>query len=297
MTYFDPQPIREPFYFSMDFEDIGADMLRSLGLDDSARAREALLWRTYADIQAFVTDHLGGRPVTYFCTGILGRFAPSLIRQIAADGNEIACHYNFHDAVWRDSPEEVARQIDLAIGSLERASQSSVEGFRAPMFSITAGNVEHYRVLASRFRYDSSLIVDVTEGFIEAHYAHLTCDGAMRLFPVPMRRKRGIRHKAGGTFFKFFPSSWTEQVLSEAARAGLPPLFYIHPYEFTSDARFMLRFSQLKGLGPLKSAFWWARQSQWHLVGNAMVGSKLARLARRFEHQGAMRDLLAGGRP
>lgn len=293
MTSSDSSRARTPFYFTVDFEDIGADMLRGLGLDDSARAREDILWRTYADIQAFVAAHMQGRPVTYFCTGVLGRFAPSLIRQIAADGNEIACHYNFHDAVRGDAPDEVKRQVGIAIDSLEIAGQSAVEGFRAPMFSISADNVEQYQALASRFRYDSSLIADVVRGFDEADYAHLTRNGAMRLFPVPMIRKGRIRHKAGGTFFKFFPTQWSDQALAGAHRAGLPAVFYIHPYEFTRDARFMLGLSQLKGLGAFRGAYWWARQSQWHLAGNAMVPSKLAELARRCEHQGAMRDLLA----
>lgn len=285
---------RIPFYFTVDFEDIGADMLRFLGIDLSASAREDILWRTYNDIAAFMKSSLGGRPATFFCTGVLGLHAKDLIAQIARDGNEIACHSHFHDAVHRDSPELFARRLAEAVEALENASNSTVLGFRAPMFSVLAEHTRHYRAIADRFAYDSSIIVDAGMPFDEGRYAAITNDGSMRLFPVPAIRKLGaVKHKPGGTFFKFFPLDWTMEALIAARANGLAPISYLHPYEFVSDGRFRLAWPQLKPLGLAKQTYWWARQAQWHMVGNGQIMGKLEALSRRFEHQGNMRDLLA----
>ena len=292
MTFSETETVRSPFYFTVDFEDIGPDMLRGLGLDDTARAREALLMRTYEDIRSFVTERLQGRPVTFFCTGILGRYAKDVIAEISRDGHEIACHYNFHDPVFADAPAVVDRQVAQAIDALQEASGQDVIGFRAPMFSIAAENVEQYRTLAARFRYDSSLIADVDQRFREDAFSNISNDGAMRLLPVPAIRKGGlIRHKAGGTFFKLFPLSWSEEALRLAPSAGVLPIFYIHPYEFTSDGRFRLGLEDLARLGPMKQMYWWLRQTQWHNAGNSGVRRKLDRLTSRFEHQGVLRDV------
>lgn len=285
---------KPPVYLTIDFEDIGTDMLRMLGLDPTARAREAVLARTYEDIRTFARDHLGGRPMTFFCTGVLGLYAKDVVAEIARDGHEIACHYHFHDPVFADSPVVVDRRAAEAIESLEAASGSEILGFRAPMFSIRREHVGQYQALARRFRYDSSLIADVDEAFDESAHGEISDSGRMRLFPVPKVRKlRRIGHKAGGTFFKFFPLAWTLDALSRATQAGAPPVFYIHPYEFTSDGRFKLSRRQLAPLGSAKQTYWWLRQSQWHDVGNAAVMAKLKTLAAQTEHQGNMRDLLS----
>jgi hypothetical protein len=284
---------RQPFYFTVDFEDIGTDMLRDFGIDMSARAREDLLWRTYQDIQGIIKATLGDRPVTFFCTGVLGLHARDLVAEIARDGHEIGCHYHFHDAVAGDSPELVERRAAEAINALQEASGTEVLGFRAPMFSIEATDVAQYQMLARRFAYDSSLIADVAKGFEEEKFAAITGNGAMRLFPVPSVCKAGrVHHKAGGTFFKLFPLTWTQEALAGAHARRMAPVFYLHPYEFVSDGRFRLSLRQLKKLGPAKQAYWWLRQTQWHNVGNQGVHAKLERLASTFEHQGAMRDLL-----
>lgn len=288
------QPDRPPFYFSVDFEDIGADMLRFLGIDKTAAARKDKLWRSYEDIKSFAEKSLDGRPITFFCTGVLGVYAKDLIAKIARDGNEIACHYHFHDAVFKDSPDVMDRRLSEAIDALESASNSKVVGFRAPMFSVRREHSEHYRKIARRFRYDSSIIANARCPFDESSYADITNDGDLKLFPVPMIRKLNkICHKAGGTFFKLFPIEWTVDALSTAHQNGLSPVFYMHPYEFSDDRRFMLSRSDLRPLGFVRQNYWWARQAQWHSVGNSQAMSKLESLARKFAHQGNMRDLLA----
>lgn len=285
---------RPPFYFTMDFEDIGADMLRFLDIDLSASAREDILWRTYNDISAFVKSSLGGRPVTFFCTGVLGLHAKDLIAQIAKDGNEIGCHYHYHDAVYKDAPALFDRRLGEAVEALENASNSRVSGFRAPMFSVLADHIQHYGMIANRFEYDSSIIIDAGKTFDENSYAAITNGGALRLFPITAVRKLGrIRHKPGGTFFKFFPVRWSREALAAAQANGTTPLFYVHPYEFVSDGRFRLNWSQLKPLGLARQSYWWARQTQWHTVGNGQVMGKLEALSRSFAHQGNMRDLLS----
>ena len=51
-----------------------------------------------------------------------------------------------------------------------------------------------------------------------------------------------IKYKSGGTFFKFFPFLFTDQLLKQAAKNGIIPIVYIHPYEFENGKNFRIAF-------------------------------------------------------
>jgi hypothetical protein len=69
-------------------------------------------------------------------------------------------------------------------------------------------------------------------------------------------------------------------------------LIYLHPYEFVTDRSFSVTWSELEGAQLPRRAYFWARQCQWHVVGNRGLLSKLARVLEEFEHAGPMKTLL-----
>lgn len=267
-------------HLSIDFEDFAHDLKRDLGLWDTGPLRIDALWRSYQEIDAFLTRHGGpqGRKATFFCTGIIADQAPDLIARIAADGHEIACHYHFHDEMDRQDIGTVTAMLARARDTLEAASGQPVRGFRAPKFRITRNTPEQYRAVAGTFAYDSS--------FPAANLASVVTfrqELGLEDFPIlPIFsgrfHGRGPMLRLGGTYLKLFPLAVAQNLVAQARQAGFAPHIYLHPYEFTADGSYALSAAERRPLGWRKGAYWGVRQAQWNRVGNAGLPDKLAAL-------------------
>ena len=95
---------------------------------------------------------------TFFVLGEVGSDHPGLVRRIARDGHEVACHSYHHTLVSDQSPDEFRADIRRAKAVLEDVAGQPVVGYRAPTFSIGASERWAYAILAEEgFRYDSSI--------------------------------------------------------------------------------------------------------------------------------------------
>jgi len=283
-----------PVTISIDLEDFSQDYRRYVAGAQDYRVRTEALWSAYRKIEAFCQSRLGGRRMTFFTTGVLAHHFPDLIGAIASDGHEIGCHYYFHDNVGREDPVLFGQRLDQAIDALSAASRQEILGFRAPNLSITRDMVAHYREIAKRFSYDSSLAIETAFSEFSGEWNDITLDGKMRLFPVAMDHRFGGRLKvrSGGSYMKLFPIEWTIATLKKAYRNSFMPAMYLHPYEFVDDQSFWVTWSELEGAPLPRRALSWARQLQWHVVGNRGIPAKLARTLEEFEHIGPMKMLL-----
>ena len=71
---------------------------------------------------------------------VLGKFAeafPRLIREIRAEGHEIACHGYGHVEIFNQSRQEFAHDVNRSKDVLEQILGERVKGYRAPDFSIS----------------------------------------------------------------------------------------------------------------------------------------------------------------
>ena len=132
-----------PFYLSIDFEDSYHDTLRELG-KKNPDSKDAALKKSYEIIKMVKKRYLNQRPLTFFVTGILAKKHPKLIRKIFEDGNEIGCHYNFHDDINKSNRQNLAKNLDIAIDSISKAIGVKPIGFRAPNFAIDEDNIWAY---------------------------------------------------------------------------------------------------------------------------------------------------------
>jgi hypothetical protein len=279
-------------YLSIDFEDIAHDFKRERRIDLDGPLREDALWRAYEAIDGFLRKDLGGVRSTFFTTGVVAEKLPSIVARIAADGHEIACHYHFHDPARADPPATFADNLRRAIDALEAASGQKILGFRAPRFSLGPEDAAHFRILERHVAYDSSLGASDAAGLAAMRRAlGLT---SLALFPVALVRvASGMPPvRSGGSYLKLFPGSVTLRAMQKAAAGGLAPLVYLHPYEFVADRSFFVRRREMTGMSSRSRAYWLLRQSQWHVVGNRSVTSKLRRIARNWRFAGPMRALL-----
>jgi polysaccharide deacetylase family protein (PEP-CTERM system associated) len=179
-----------------------------------------------------------GVHATFFVLGWVAERFPSLVREIAAAGHEIASHgyghrlvYDLTEAAFRD---DVRRSKDL----LESATSSPVFGYRAPSYSVTPRSLWALDVLIEEgFRYDASIFPIYHDRYgiptsprhpflLQREYSLLEAPASTVQwgpFNLPI---------AGGGYFRILPYAWTRwgiNRLNQVERA--PAIFYLHPWE------------------------------------------------------------------
>jgi len=95
---------------------------------------------------------------TFFTLGWIAERYPQLVRQIVAQGHELASHGYAHERASDQSAEVFYADIQQAKTILEDLSGQPVIGYRAPSFSIGSNNLWAFDCLArAGYRYSSSI--------------------------------------------------------------------------------------------------------------------------------------------
>ena len=121
---------------TVDFEDFSHDLGRKLGILHNVKSRKYALSNSYDYFMDFMNKKFEICQATFFCTGILAKTHPNLIKRISDDGHEIACHYFYHDDLNKDSITAAKKNLIQAKDTLQQASGQEILGFRAPRFSL-----------------------------------------------------------------------------------------------------------------------------------------------------------------
>ena len=79
--------------------------MRSLGL--KPRVNYDALRLGYKLINDFTEAKLSSKKITFFTTGTVAKTFPELLQEISNDGHEIACHYHYHDLMYKESNDEI----------------------------------------------------------------------------------------------------------------------------------------------------------------------------------------------
>lgn len=222
---------------------------------------------------------------TFFVLGWVAARHPGLVRSIAAQGHEVACHGYGHQMITRLSRAEFAADLDRAKGTVEDAAGVAVIGYRAPTFSVVRETLWSLEVVAEAgFRYDSSIfpIVHDRYGMPDApRFPHRRPAGegsSIAEFPLSTVRRLNWRFPvAGGGYFRLLPYALTAWALRDLNRKeGQPAVVYLHPWEIDAgQPRLPVdRLTQLR-----------------HSVNTHTTESKLRRLVRDFAFA-PVRDVL-----
>ncbi len=125
---------------------------------------------------------------TFFTLGWIAERYPALVRRIVDGGHELASHGYGHERVSDLSEAAFFNDIHRAKALLEDIAGTCVHGYRAPSFSIGAGNLWALDALQrAGYRYSSSIypIQHDHYGMPDApRFAHQIRDG---LSPSPAR--------------------------------------------------------------------------------------------------------------
>ncbi len=182
----------------------------------------------------------GNALATFFILGQVAAAHPSLVRKIAGEKHEIACHGNRHELVSRQTPDEFRADVRHAKAVLEDITGEPVIGYRAPNFSIGRAQAWAYDVLLTEgFRYDSSTYPIRHDSYGDHDAPRFPHEvwrrGSQQLieFPIGTTRVLGVNFPVGGGgYFRLLPMAVTRAGIRRVnAREQRPTLFYFHPWE------------------------------------------------------------------
>jgi polysaccharide deacetylase family protein (PEP-CTERM system associated) len=173
---------------------------------------------------------------------MLGKFAerfPQVVKEIQADGHEVACHGHGHLEIGRQSPEEFLADVRRSKDLLEQIIGTSVKGYRAPDFSIVRNTLWALDALAEAgFEYDSSIVPAQLPRYGIAGWpevpVRVQLDGGSSILEAPLATFRAFGRSwpiGGGGYHRLLPG-FASRYFARRVMSAAPFVFYCHPYEF-----------------------------------------------------------------
>lgn len=177
-----------------------------------------------------------GATATFFTLGWVAQRYPQLVRDIVAGGHELASHGYGHLRASEQSREEFRNDIVSAKALLEDIGGRPVLGYRAPSFSIGAGNLWAFDVLQEAgYRYSSSVypVKHDHYGMPDApRFAHWVRDGLLEVPATTVQFGQRKLPCSGGGWFRLMPYALSRWLIRRVnAVDGQAAVFYMHPWE------------------------------------------------------------------
>ena len=234
-------------------------------------SRECRVERNVDRILALLEE--GDTKATFFTLGWIAERYPVLVRRIVEGGHELASHGYGHERVSDLSEAAFFNDIHSAQALLEDIGGVRVQGYRAPSFSIGAGNLWALDTLQrAGYRYSSSIypIKHDHYGMPDApRFAHQIRDGLIEVPPTTLRMLNRNLPSSGGGYFRLFPYALSRWMLRQVnCQDHAPAVFYFHPWEIDGGQ------PRIQGIG-LKTRF-------RHYVNINRMEPRLGRLLRDF---------------
>ncbi len=177
---------------------------------------------------------------TFFTLGWIAQRYPQLINDIVNEGHELASHGYGHERASDLSPANFFIDIDSSKKILEDISGVSIQGYRAPSFSIGENNLWAFECLArAGYKYSSSIYPIKHDHYGMPGFSRYPVDVGAGLLEVPITTVQLFNKNlpsSGGGYFRLFPyflSRWLINKINEKDKR--PAIFYFHPWEIDVD--------------------------------------------------------------
>lgn len=214
------------FLFSVDLEDI------RLRLDSPEKYEERVPLNTHKYLDWLKKYN---QKCTFFVTGDIAVLYPSLIREIVSQGHEIACHTHAHIPLDKMTPYEFKRDIEKNVEVLYQAGAQKIEGFRAPIFSLTPKTKWAHDVLTELgFTYSCSVLPAKNPfyGWEDFGFAPKKMNSTLVEIPLTMGKFGPLVVPAvGGVYFRALPLLSIKHIAKRCAKNNVPAVGYFHPYD------------------------------------------------------------------
>lgn len=236
-----------------------------------------------------ILELLAARDVkaTFFTLGWIAERYPQVVREIVAQGHELASHGYGHQRASDLDRAAFREDVTRAKGILEALSGRAVRGYRAPSFSIGTGNLWAFDVLAETGHQYSSSIYPIRHDHYgmpdSPRFAYRLASGLLEV-PVTTVRLWGRNlPSSGGGYFRLLPYAVSRWLIGKVNRDDAESaVFYFHPWEIDvaqprvagidakSRFRHYVNIGRMEGrLQRLLADFRWGRMDQIFLDGGA----------------------------
>ncbi|GGA84466.1 polysaccharide deacetylase [Neiella marina] len=210
---------------------------------------------------------------TFFILGWVAEQCPDLVKAIAAQGHEIACHGYAHQRATEQDRQTFMQDVARCKHFLEDITGTKVAGYRAPSFSFDERNEWAFDVIKELgFSYSSSTYPVKHDLYGVPHwprFKHMRPEGITEI-PIPTTYISGRSIPiGGGGYFRLYPYALSRQLIRRFLRTEQQPYsFYFHPWELDPEQPRMSN-------APLKSKF-------RHYLNLGKMESRLERLLTDF---------------
>lgn len=177
--------------------------------------------------------------VTMFVLGKLAERFPQVVKEIRADGHEVACHGYGHLEITQQSPDEFLADIRRAKELLEQITGEKVKGYRAPDFSIVRSTLWALDALVEAgFEYDSSVMpvrhprYGISDWPVVPVRVNLGRGNSILEAPLATFHALGINWPVGGGGYHRLLPGFASRYFARQVMRAAPFVFYCHPYEF-----------------------------------------------------------------
>jgi polysaccharide deacetylase family protein (PEP-CTERM system associated) len=181
---------------------------------------------------------------TFFVLSWIAARHPTLIRDMAARGHEVASHGYAHRRVYTQTPAQFREETRRSKRLLEDLTGRAVLGYRAASYSITTQSLWALDILREEgFAYDSSIFPIRHDRYgipAAQRFCHRLGDAAGRSlveFPPSTVVVGGVNLPiAGGGYFRLLPylvTRWGVRRLNRKEQQ--PAMIYLHPWEVDPD--------------------------------------------------------------
>ncbi|MGQ0665552.1 MAG: XrtA system polysaccharide deacetylase [Nitrospiraceae bacterium] len=222
---------------------------------------------------------------TFFILGWVAERHAGMVRNLAEQGHEVACHGYAHQLITEQTPDEFREDVRRAKGILENILGAPVKGYRAPSFTITSETRWALPILVEEgYEYDSSIfpVLHDRYGMTDAcPWPHRiqTDSGSLWEMPPSTMGLGGARIPiAGGGYFRLIPYWLLRNCLRKVERENKPLVMYFHPWELDP--------TQPRMVGPLVSRF-------RHYINLNHTQKRLEMLVREFSFR-PLKDEIVG---
>lgn len=211
---------------------------------------------------------------TFFVLGWVAERHPTLVRDIAEDGHEIASHGHHHESVYELTPEQFRSDLERSIEAISSACPSAeLNGYRAPSLSINESTPWAFAELVrAGFRYDSS----VSPATLHDRYgvkgaprfAYNTLEGVLEIPPASVKLFGHVVPVVCGGHFRLAPLNVSRWAIQSINQEGHAAVIYLHPWEFDPEQ-------------PVIEGTSWSSRMR-HFVNIRRTESRLQRLLAEF---------------
>jgi polysaccharide deacetylase family protein (PEP-CTERM system associated) len=177
-----------------------------------------------------------GWHATFFTLGWVAERFPELVKRVADAGHEVASHGYAHKRADELTREAFFADILHAKSILQDLLGAEVKGYRAPNFSIGAGNPWAYDCIAEAgYGYSSSIypIRHDHYGVPDApRFMHFSPTGLPEVPITTVRLMNRNWPAGGGGYFRLMPYAMTRWLIQRVNEVDEQPAnFYFHPWE------------------------------------------------------------------